>query len=372
MKWIFWISVVLIAHAYLGYPVWLWLRGWWSPRPVRRGQVEKSVSAILVVRNEEKVIAGKLQNLLSFDYPAEKVEIVVVSDGSTDNTNGILQEFERHPRMRSVQKPFSQGKAAGLNNAIDAATGEIVLFTDARQTIESGALGKLMENFADPEVGCASGELMLGDATRGETDQGIGLYWLVEKKVRELESASGSVVGATGALYAARRNLLTQIPAETILDDVYVPMQIARQGRRVVFDNRARAWDQPNLGNRREFARKVRTLTGNYQLLQLAPWLLSGRNPIRFEFVSHKLLRLLIPFALGAALLSSFMVSESFYRTLGIMQLVFYAISILGLARLGRSPLTKVADAALTFVVLNAAALVAFKNFVTGRRVAWS
>jgi poly-beta-1,6-N-acetyl-D-glucosamine synthase len=324
------------------------------------------------VKNEDNVIAAKLQNLLSLDYPPEKMEIVVVSDGSTDNTGTILQAFARNPRIRIVPKVLSQGKAAGLNDAIRAASGEVLLFTDARQTIEAGALSNLIENFADPEVGCASGELMLGDPTQGETGQGIGLYWLVEKKVRELESASGSVVGATGALYAARRELLPQIPPETILDDVYVPMYIAQRGGRVVFDDRARAWDKPNLGNRREFARKVRTLTGNYQLLQLAPWLLSGKNAIRFEFISHKLLRLLIPFALAAALVSSWLVNEPFYRILGVLQLVFYAISILGFARLGWSPLTKVADAALTFVVLNAAAVVAFKNFVTGRRVAWS
>lgn len=372
MKWVFWISVALIAYAYFGYPAWLWIRSWWSPRPVRRGNLEKSVSAILVVKNEQSVIAGKLQNLLSLAYPPEKMEIVVVSDGSTDNTDPIVLEFAQNPRVRIMRKASSQGKAAGLNDAIHAATGEILLFTDARQTIERGALGNLIENFADPEVGCASGELMLGDPGRGETGQGIGLYWLVEKRVRELESAAASVVGATGALYAARRELLPQIPAETILDDVYVPMHIARQGGRVVFDDRARAWDKPNLGTRREFARKVRTLTGNYQLLQLAPWLLSAKNPIRFEFISHKMLRLLIPFALAGALFSSLLVNESFYRIVGILQVVFYAISILGFARLEWTPLTKVTNAAFAFVMLNAAAVVAFKNFVRGRRVAWS
>ena len=372
MKWVFWFFAAFIAYAYLGYPAWLWLRSWWSPRPVRRGKLEKAVSIILVVKNEEEVIAGKLQNLLSLDYPVEQVEILVVSDGSTDATVEILQDFARNPRVRTVLKPSSQGKAAGLNDAVKLATGEILMFTDARQTIERGALRRLMENFADSEVGCASGELMLGDAMRGEADQGMGLYWRVEKKIRELESASGSVVGATGALYAARRTLLTRIPADTILDDVYVPMHIARQGGRIIFDDRSRAWDKPNLGGRREFARKVRTLTGNYQLLQLAPWLLSNKNPIRCEFVSHKLLRLVIPFALAAVLLSSFLVHELFYRIAGTLQLAFYGVSVLGFARLGRNPLARVTDAALTFVVLNAAALVAFKNFVTGRRVAWS
>ncbi len=120
---------------------------------------------------------------------------------------------------------------------------------------------------------------MLGDPQIGESGKGLGLYWRIEKRIRELESASGSVVGATGALYAARRELLTSVPAGTILDDVYLPMQIVRQGKRVVFDERARAWDTPDLGAEREFSRKVRTLSGNYQLVQFAPWLLGGRIP---------------------------------------------------------------------------------------------
>jgi hypothetical protein len=200
----------------------------------------------------------------------------------------------------------------------------------------------------------------------------MGLYWRIEKKIRELECASGSVVGATGALYAARRQFLRELPAGMILDDVYVPLSIARQGGRVVFDGRAHAWDQPNLGRQREFARKVRTLSGNYQLLQLAPWVLSKENPIRFEFISHKLIRLVVPFALALTLISAFLIHESFYRALGVLQAAFYGLSILGFARLGRGPLGRIADAAHTFVLLNTAAVVAFKNFVTRNRIAWS
>src|SRR5208283_4877029 len=220
--------------------------------------------------------------------PQAKLDVVVVSDGSSDRTPAILADFARASgpptRVRALMKPVSQGKAAGLNDAIKLATGEVLLFTDARQHIESGALRLLIENFADREVGAASGELMLGDPASGETGKGMGLYWRIEKKVRELESASGSVVGATGAIYCARRSLLdaAPLPQGTILDDVLLPMQIVRKGFRVVFDFRARAWDSPDLGEGREFSRKVRTLSGNYQLLQLAPWLLSSENAIRF------------------------------------------------------------------------------------------
>jgi cellulose synthase/poly-beta-1,6-N-acetylglucosamine synthase-like glycosyltransferase len=242
-----------------------------------------------------------------------------------------------------------------------------------RQQIELKAVRFLAENFADPDVGCVSGELMLGDAEQGESAEGLGLYWRVEKRIRELESASGSVVGATGALYAMRRELFSEVPAATILDDVYLPMQVARQGKRVVFDARARAWDRANLGTDREFSRKVRTLSGNYQLVQLAPWLLSGGNPLRFEFVSHKLMRLAVPFALGGLLVASLALAGPFYRTILGLQLAFYGLSLLALSGLPKPRiLARIADAPGTFVLLNCAAVVALANFVSGRRTAWS
>jgi biofilm PGA synthesis N-glycosyltransferase PgaC len=379
IKYIFWIAAALVGYSYLGYPAWLWLRSRWSPRPVRRGAVGSpaapAVSAVMVVRNEEAVIARKLENLLTLDYPQAKLDVVVVSDGSSDRTPAILADYARdsglRTRVRILMKPVSQGKAAGLNDAIKLATGEVLLFTDARQQIESGALRLLIENFADLDVGAASGELMLGDPTRGETGKGMGLYWRMEKKIRELESASGSVAGATGAIYCARRRLLDPLPEGTILDDVLLPMQIVRQGSRVIFDSRARAWDSPDLGEGREFSRKVRTLTGNYQLLQLAPWLLSSQNAIRFEFVSHKLSRLAVPFALLALLVASMFLPQPLYRAALGAQLAFYSLSLAALAGVKIGPLSRIADPARTFVVLNSAAMVAFINFVTGRKAVW-
>jgi len=373
MKYIFWIAAALVGYSYLAYPAWLWLRSLWSPRPVRRGCAAPTVSAVMVVRNEEAVIARKLDNLLTLDYPQEKLDVVVVSDGSSDSTPAILAGYARDSRVRTVTKPEPRGKASGLNDAIRLATGEVLLFTDARQQIEPGALRLLIENFADPEVGAASGELMLGDPTSGETGKGMGLYWQIEKKIRELESASGSVAGATGAIYCARRSLLdaSPLPEGTILDDVLLPMQIVRKGSRVVFDSRAQAWDAPYLGKGREFSRKVRTLSGNYQLLQLAPWLLSSQNKIRFEFVSHKLSRLASPFALLALFIASLFLLQPFYRAALGAQLAFYALSLAALAGVKIGPLSRIADPARTFVILNSAAMVAFVNFVTGRKAVW-
>jgi cellulose synthase/poly-beta-1,6-N-acetylglucosamine synthase-like glycosyltransferase len=377
MKYVFWFAAALIGYSYLGYPAWLWLRGRWSPRPVRRGSHLPSVSVVMVARNEEAGIARKIENLLSLEYPANQLDIIIVSDGSTDRTPAILAEYARDSRqgrrVQTLMKPSSQGKAAGLNDGIQLATGELLLFTDTRQHIEPGALRMLVENFSDPDVGAASGELMLGDLSSGETWKGMGLYWCIEKKIRELESSSGSVVGATGAIYCARRGLLqaSPLPEGTILDDVLLPMQVVRQGSRVVFDSRARAWDAPDLGDDREFSRKVRTLSGNYQLLQIAPWLLRSEDAIRFEFVSHKLSRLAVPFALLALLIASIFLPQPFYRIALGLQLAFYALSLAALANFKIGPLSRIADPARTFLVLNSAAAIAFVNFATGRKAIW-
>jgi cellulose synthase/poly-beta-1,6-N-acetylglucosamine synthase-like glycosyltransferase len=144
MKYVFWFAASLVGYSYLGYPIWLWLRSRWSPRPVRRSSATPAVSVVMVVRNEEAVIARKLENLLTLDYPQDKLEVVVVSDGSSDRTPEILAEYAGNSRVRTLLKSASQGKAAGLNDAMKVATGEILLFTDARQQIEPGALGLLM------------------------------------------------------------------------------------------------------------------------------------------------------------------------------------------------------------------------------------
>jgi hypothetical protein len=157
-----------------------------------------------------------------------------------------------------------------------------------------------------------------------------------------------------------------------LLDDVLIPMQVVKAGKRVIFEPNARAWDVPDQGTEREFARKVRTLSGNYQLLQMLPWLWSGANPIRFEFISHKILRLLVPFALVAVLLASAWLPQPFYRGAFLLQLAFYGLSLIGMARVKMGPVANAADAAFTFVILNTAAMVAFANFIARRKVAWT
>ncbi len=371
MKAAFWCAAAVVFYAYLGYAAWLWVYSRVRPWPLRRGVYLPFVSVVMVVRDEEATLPRKLLNLAALDYPQDRLEFVVVSDGSQDSTEQILSDAAKDNLCRALIFAEAKGKACRLNDALAVARGEIVLFVDARQAIEGSALRLLMENFVEDAVGCASGELMLGEMASGEAEKGMGIYWRMEKKIRELESASGSVVGATGALYAARRALLVPVPPDTILDDVFLPLQVARQGARVVFDGRARAWDSPDLGAGREFRRKVRTLTGNYQLLQIAPWLLSGENPLRFRFISHKLLRLVVPFALATTLVTALAVPNLLYRVAFLLQLCFYALSLLALTGAQRGPVARVANAALTLIVLNTAAVVAFANFLTRRKEVW-
>ncbi|HLH07352.1 MAG TPA: glycosyltransferase family 2 protein [Terriglobales bacterium] len=363
MSYAFWASFALIIYAYLGYPLLLWLISKLRRKPVAKTTIEPTVSIVMAVRNESTRLANKLRNLKELDYPSARVEIVVVSDGSTDDTNELLRASTG---IKALFRTSSEGKAAALRAAIPFAKGEILLFTDVRQEIERSALRALVSNFGDPEVGCVSGELLFRSRSEGAAESGVSLYWRLEKLIRKLEAASGSVVGATGALYAARRSLVPEIPAGTLLDDVYIPMAISRGGYRVVFEPAARAWDEEPKPGKGEFQRKVRTLAGNYQLLQLAPWLLSSSNRLWFRFVSHKLLRLAIPFLLAVLFIASLAAwNENLYRAFAMAQAVFYALAFIGLAGWHRG---RVISAAASFCLLNAAAAAALISFLRHKR----
>jgi len=366
VRLLFWLCFALVAYTYVGYAVLLWLLARLRPRPVACGLYEPRVSIVIAARNEAANLPAKIENLRRLQYPPERMQIVIVSDGSTDGTEDILRR--EGAAIVSVLLEGAQGKAAALNAAVRHASGELLFFQDVRQKVDSEALRALAGCFADPSVGAASGELSLESAAG--TPHSLGLYWTIEKAVRKLEAASGSVVGVTGAIYAIRRELYTPIPAGTILDDVLIPMQIARGGRRVVFQPAALAHDRIFPEKGREFARKVRTLTGNYQLLRLAPWILSSANPLLFRFISHKLLRLLIPLLLVLMLIASAAAAGFLYGALFWCQIAFYTLAALGMV----SPAArrfKPVGLANTFVMLNAAAAVAFYNFIVDRNAVW-
>jgi biofilm PGA synthesis N-glycosyltransferase PgaC len=312
-----------------------------------------------------------LLNLASLRYPPDLLQVIVVSDGSTDRTNQILSAWQDSNRQVAL---FAArlGKANALNQGVARATGEIICFTDARQTLAPDGLTRLVTNFADSSVGCASGALMVNGPRAGHSEKSPSLYWRLEKSIRNWEGLVGSTVGATGAFYAIRKCLYWPLPAGLILDDVYAPLQIARQGSRVIFDSHAVAWDDFAPSPKQEFRRKVRTLAGNYQLLQIAPWLLTASNPLLVQFVCHKLLRLMVPFALVGVLASTLWLRTGIFGLALTLQAVVYLLAALTIWRPKFGREIRISNAALEFVVLNAAALVAFVYFISGRKVLWA
>jgi biofilm PGA synthesis N-glycosyltransferase PgaC len=371
MKLLFWSCVSLIVFVYAGYPIYLYIRARFWPRPVRRATIHPSVTIVLVVHNEEKNLPGKLANLADLDYPADSLEMVIVSDGSTDETNKILSAWRKSGR-RAVILPERRGKANGLNHGMAEAQGEIICFTDARQRIASDSLRNLISNFADPSVGCASGELVLCDDPKTPSSDGVGLYWRLEKNIRNWEGLAGSTVGATGAFYAVRKDLLSSLPEGAILDDIYIPLQVARKGSRIVFDPRAVVYDDFKPSFEQEFRRKVRTLGGTYELLLLAPWVLTNANPLRLRLICHRLLRLLVPFGLMGVFVSSLWLREGIYELALVVQVVIYSLGALSMLRVHTGFLSRMSNFSLAFILLNSAAAVAFVYFITGRKAVWT
>lgn len=327
---VFWASFAFVVYVYAGYPL---LVAAWSRlvrRPVAKGDWEPTVSVVIAAYNERETIAGKIENCLDLEYPADKLEIVVSLDGSTDGTGEVLERLVGEGGCASVRVVGSrrhEGKAAALNRAVEAASGEVLVFCDARQRIEPGAVRELVADLRDPSVGAVTGELMLLDDDEHEAADGVGLYWRYEKALRAMESRIHSTVGATGALYAIRRELFRPIPKSAILDDVIVPMGAVLAGKRTVFEPRARAHDRV-CPPEQEFKRKVRTLAGNFQLVALMPELLvPGRNPVFVQFLSHKIGRLLVPHFLILLFASNLLLREGFYLVFLICQCSFYLLA---------------------------------------------
>jgi len=367
---LFYFSLALLVYTYAGYPLCIALWARLFPRPVlRAASFEPEVTLIVVVHNEEKRIRDKIETCLAQDYPAAKLRILIASDGSIDGTHALVQSYAARHNVRLLPFPTRRGKAACLNDAVAESRGEVLVMTDARQKLSSGAVRCLVENLADPAVGAVSGELMLVNDDMTSFGEGVDAYWKYEKFIRQREALVHSAPGVTGALYAIRRECFQPIPGNTILDDVAIPMQAVRAGRRVVFDGRAHAYDQVSKSPEQERVRKVRTLAGNYQLIAMMPWLLSPRaNPIFVQFLSHKVLRLVAPFAMALLLLTNSVLSwDSWgYALLLLLQIAGYALPLVAreVPAVAAWRVTKLATA---FLMLNACAVLGLLQFLSKR-----
>ena len=367
MKTLFWLSLAGILYTYVGYPIAIWLFARLRPRPWKFAPVTPSVSVVLAVRNGAALLPRKLEQLLHLDYENVK-EVIVVSDGSTDGTPELLSR-ERNPLLKPIVLKEHDGKAVAVNAGMAEATGDVILFVDIRPEIAPTAIQRLVGNFADPRVGCVAGELILRREGHDATSGAIGgLYWRYEQWIRKCESACDSPVGVYGGFYAIRRELAVQQPPGMILDDMYQPLSIIRQGYRSVLDANANVYDAWPETAGVEFHRKVRTLAGNFQLFRLAPWTLTPRNRVLFQLVSHKVMRLIVPYLMVLLLVSTLALSPGspMYAILAAVQIFGVALAIVAL-RFRLPVLHRVAAPAAALLLLNAAAVMGLYKFLFTR-----
>ncbi|HTS62459.1 MAG TPA: glycosyltransferase family 2 protein [Candidatus Acidoferrales bacterium] len=353
---VFVLCVAFCVYTIAAYPVLLGLWARVRGRTVRKAPLRTTVSVILPVHNGAHWIGPKLDSIAALQYPPELIEILVVDDGSTDNTRSFIDRFPGRSALRLLTLSRG-GKAAALNAAISQATGEILFFTDVRQTLDPDSLANLVECFSDPQVGVASGELMINDGS-GREEASVGMYWKYEKFIRKNLSRLDSMPGATGCIYAMRRCLARPLPEDSLVDDMYLPIGAFFAGYRVILDETARAFDYPTqLAS--EFRRKVRTLAGVCQIIGQYPALLGPRNRMWIHFVSHKLARLVMPWALIAAAGATWFMAEPWNYWAGAAQAAGYGLGLVDPWVKDSSPLKHLTSPARTFMALMIAALCA-------------
>ncbi len=370
------VGLAVVTYAYLGYPVLVWLAARLFGREQRRPEVDErdlpAISLLFAAYNEEAEIAARIENALQLDYPADKLEIVVASDGSTDRTNEIVCRYEKFGVKLLAFEP-RRGKANVLNDAIPAVSGEIVLLSDANTSMHATAAHRLAAWFQDPALGVVCGRLVLTDPKTGRNVD--GLYWKYETFLKKCESRLGALLGSNGGIYAIRKSLFQGILGNTIVDDFVIPL-LARQrsGCRIVYDREAVAIEETPARISSEFHRRARIGAGGFQSIGMLAGLLNPRHGwVSFTFMSHKILRWLCPFALLLALATNALLVEyPAFLALFIGQLAFYALSLAAGTLPAGPRFLRYPRLGTMFTMMNAALLVGFFRWVRGeQKAAW-
>lgn len=325
----FWAFVCALFFSYLGYPLLIYC----VIRILKINEENfsesniKDFSIVLVVRNEEERIVSRITNLLA-SSPQELQNLIIVLDGCTDNTLREVEKF-KDKRILLIQQQPGKGKPAGLNAGIHAATGEVVVLCDVRQRFDENTISRLVSRFNDPTTGAVSGSLEIEKTSNG-TGQGIDIYWRLEKWIRQLESMLDSSIGCSGAIYAIKKSAYANIPEDTILDDVVIPMEIAKLGFRIRFCRDAFAFDPQTLSGKNEKRRKIRTLAGNFQMMFRYPaWMLPNRHRLWWQLILHKYLRLMGPlFLVTLFIISTLLRDNTIYLIITLFQIFIYIISL--------------------------------------------
>jgi cellulose synthase/poly-beta-1,6-N-acetylglucosamine synthase-like glycosyltransferase len=369
---IFWTAVGLILFTYFAFPALIFLRGWLRPRPIRANDETPTVTVLIAAYNEAANIGDRIENLCQQDYPPDRMEILIASDGSTDATDHVVKQID-DPRVRLLSFP-RQGKGLTLNQSAPTASGEILVFSDANTVFDRGALRALARPFADPEVGGVAGnQVYLRDGQASLTADGERMYWNFDRLLKHCQSRAGSVTSATGAIYAVRRNLFQPIP-EGAMDDFIVSTGVVAQHHRLVFAADALAYEPVAVEEGVEYSRKLRVITQGLRAVLAMRQLL---NPLRYGFYAfqllwHKVLRRVMVVPLLVLLVTSPLLWNKgvFYQIATVVQFGFYAAAALGwLLRKTRLGQTKLLTFPYYFCMVNLAALVSVIYTLTGRRI---
>jgi cellulose synthase/poly-beta-1,6-N-acetylglucosamine synthase-like glycosyltransferase len=364
---VFWIAIALVAYAYAGYPLVVLLAGLIRPRPVRRAEIEPSLTVIIAARNEERRIAEKLENTLDLDYPPDKLEIIVASDCSSDGTDTIVSRYAgRGVFLCRVTERL--GKSAAQNRAVRISNGDILVFSDATTFYRRDALRKLVRSFADPRVGGVTGQLVYSDSA-DVTGKGCRSYWSYEKLIRQWESRTGSLIGVSGCIYAIRRSCYAKIALD-MSSDFVIATEIHLRGLRTVYDPDAIAIEETNRRSSDEFKMRVRVIEQTFTALHRYRPVL---NPLTngmygVQMLSHKLLRYAAPLFLIVSLLANLLLlSESaVYQFAFAGQMLFYIAAATGWYCDRRKMKIGLIGVPYYFALAGVASIAAFAKFVRG------
>ncbi len=382
MVWAFWLSLAVPLYVYAGFPLLVGLVGWWRRRQVRKQPITPAMSLIIAAYNEERHIAERLENALALDYPRDALEIIVALDGSDDATAAIVATYAPQG-VRLLTLP-RRGKLHALTAAVAQARGDLLVFSDANTLYDARALRMLARNFADPEVGGVAGrKIYTTQSGSDSSSQGERLYWSYDTWLKQMESLTGSIVAADGAIYAIRRTLYCAPTTAAVTDDFALSTAVIEQGYRLVFEPEACAYEDALPAAEREFWRKVRLMTRGLRGVLLRKRLL---NPWRYGFYalvlfSHKVLRRLVPVFLLLLFVTSLLVSllvslpassgGALYSSAAVAQVLFYALAgagyVLRRTRVGQK---KYLALPFFYCLANAAALVALIQVIRGQHIA--
>ncbi len=369
---IFWTSAAALFYTYIGYPLLVYVVSRVLPRKIKTSNFEPTVSVIITAYNEERDLRAKLENTLAIDYPPEKLEIIVASDCSNDRTDDIAREFSAHG-VKLYRQAERHGKTAAQNMAVEKATGEIILFSDATTMYEKNVLRAMLPNFADETVGCVAGKLIYVDDSDSGVGKGARNYWSYETFIKESESRACSLIGASGCLYSIRKSAYQPMYPEAC-SDFLIATVMYRQDLRTVYEPSAVCTEETNRHPEKEMMMRVRVISQTFTDLWRNRDML---NPLKsgfyaVELISHKILRYAIPVFLimvfaAAAILAS---NHAFFTLILALQIAFYGIAFLAWILEKRGLKIGILALPLYFVLANLASLIGFYKFLRGERYA--